>query len=392
MPDNRPRVMVYAGSFDPPTRGHEWMIRSGARLCDRLIAAIGINPAKRCMFSVDERLAMLRELTANLPNVEVTSFGNQFLMDFAAEAGANFILRGLRNELDFRYELGMCNVNADAFPDTDIGTIFLVTPRQFAEISSSTVKALIGPEGWQDKLRRCGYVPESVYWRLRATAEYQQYLPDWLNLWQRLGGNNGTVSPAGGGEGIWREIIDHYNGRCGGLVREYHNFSHIDACLAEFEAVADLAQDELAVELALWLHDFEYFLATTPGECEQLSAEMVGHILVGFTNQPPEFIHKVERLILATTHQGPVADPDARLVADIDLAILGQPPEVFDRYEAGIRAEYSAATDEQFAAGRSAFIRTFLARPRIYQTDLFAARYEEAARANLRRSLDKWSV
>jgi len=386
--------MVYAGSFDPPTRGHEWMIYQAARMCDRLIVAIGVNPAKRCMFSVDERLAMLRELTVDLVNVTVTSFGNQFLMDFAAEAEANFIVRGLRNELDFRYELGMCNVNADAFPNTNIGTVFLVTPRQYAEISSSTVKALIGPEGWQGHLRRCGYVPEPVYWRLRAAAEYQQYLPDWLDLWQRLGGNQGAVRPVGGAEGFFMEIIGYYNGQKGDrpLVREYHNFAHIDACLTEFDAVADLAHDELAVELALWLHDLKYYIPAAPGECERHSAEFVGRMLVGFTVGPPEFINKVERLIMATSHQSPVADPDAQLIADIDLAILGQPPEVFDRYEAQIRAEYSAATDEQFAAGRSAFIRTFLARPSIFQTDLFKARYEEAARANLRRSLDRWSV
>ncbi len=65
---------------------------------------------------------------------------------------------------------------------------------------------------------------------------------------------------------------------------------------------------------------------------------------------------------------------------------------MFDRYEAGIRAEYSRYLDDVFAVGRLNFIRTFLARPSIYQTDLFKARYEEAAQANLRRSLDKWST
>lgn len=386
MPEHTPKIMVYAGSFDPPTRGHEWMIRAGARLCDRLIIAIGINPAKRSMFSVDQRLAMLRELTDDLPNVEVTSFGNQFLMDFASQAGANFILRGLRNEADFRYELGMCNVNADAFPDLAIGTVFLVTPRQFAEISSSTVKALIGPEGWQDKLRQCGYVPESVYWRLRAVAEYQQYLPRWQALWQRLGGRPDA------GDDFWREIIDYYNGRRGGPVRAYHNFSHIDAALAEFDAVRDLCVDPDAAELALWLHDLEYDIGHAPGTFEHRCALYANLLLRRFTNRPPEFIAKVEQLIEATAHQGAAADGDARLVADIDLAILGQPSEVFDRYEAQIRAEYSSVPEEQFKAGRAAFVQSLLARPYLYQTGLFAARYEEIARANLCRSLAKWSV
>lgn len=161
------KTAVYAGSFDPPTHGHIWMMEQGAALFDTLIVALGINPAKKYLFSEDERVEMLRASTAHLPNVRVDSFSNRFLIDFASSAGAQFILRGIRNESDYEQERVMRNVNGDL--DGRVATVFLMPPRGMAEVSSSMVKGLVGPQGWEEVVQR--YVSPAVFGKLREKHE-----------------------------------------------------------------------------------------------------------------------------------------------------------------------------------------------------------------------------
>lgn len=158
---------VYAGTFDPLTVGHLWMIERGAELFDRLIVAIGINPEKKCLFSIESRLEMIYESTnKKLPNVEISTFTNQFLISYAQYVGAQFILRGIRNESDYEYERAMRNINSDL--NSGITTIFLMPPREIVEVSSSMVKGLVGPEGWEKIASE--YVPECVFKKLQEVA------------------------------------------------------------------------------------------------------------------------------------------------------------------------------------------------------------------------------
>ncbi|HEY3415812.1 MAG TPA: pantetheine-phosphate adenylyltransferase [Armatimonadota bacterium] len=159
---------VYAGSFDPMTNGHCWMITQGATLFDELIVAIGENPDKRYLFSLDERLAMLREVVGEMPGVTVAAFEQQFLVNYAKSVEADFLLRGIRDGRDFEFERSMRYVNHDL--DADISTVFLLPPREMVEISSNFVKGLIGPQGWPEVVRR--YVPSPVYPRLLERFAY----------------------------------------------------------------------------------------------------------------------------------------------------------------------------------------------------------------------------
>jgi len=159
------RLGVYAGSFDPLTIGHVWMIEQGVLLFDRLVVAIGINPEKRYSFTLEERLAMLRESLRQHRNLSITSFSNSYLIDYAQQVGATHILRGIRSASDYEYERTMRNINGDF--DPGICTVFLIPPRDIAEVSSSMVKGLVGPSGWKRVVRK--YVPEPVYRRLRIS-------------------------------------------------------------------------------------------------------------------------------------------------------------------------------------------------------------------------------
>jgi pantetheine-phosphate adenylyltransferase len=157
------RLGVYAGSFDPLTIGHVWMIEQGVRLFDRLVVAIGINPEKHYTFTLEERLEMLKESLRQHRTLSITSFSNAYLIDYAQQMGATHILRGIRSAGDYEYERTMRNINGDF--DPEICTVFLMPPRNIAEVSSSMVKGLVGPSGWKRVVRK--YVPEPVYRRLQ---------------------------------------------------------------------------------------------------------------------------------------------------------------------------------------------------------------------------------
>ncbi|MDP1824773.1 MAG: pantetheine-phosphate adenylyltransferase [Archangium sp.] len=156
------RRAIYAGSFDPTTNGHMWVVEQGAQLFDELIVVIGQNPSKKGHWPVEERVAILTECCAHLPNVKVRVFDGRYLVRVAAELGAKYLLRGVRNATDFAYEQTIRNVNSDLEPSVE--TIFVMTPREIAEISSSTVRGMVGFEGWQDVVKK--FVPPPVFRRM----------------------------------------------------------------------------------------------------------------------------------------------------------------------------------------------------------------------------------
>jgi pantetheine-phosphate adenylyltransferase len=158
------RTAVYAGSFDPPTHGHLWMIERGLEMFDRLIVAIGSNPSKSYSFTVEERLELLHASIRSCDRLVIAHFDNRYLVDYAKLMDAKYILRGIRSPNDYEYERVMRHINADMTPE--ITTVFLMPPRDMAELSSSMIKSLTGPIGWEETVRR--YVPEPVFKALAA--------------------------------------------------------------------------------------------------------------------------------------------------------------------------------------------------------------------------------
>ena len=158
------RKAVYAGSFDPLTNGHLWMIEQGLSLFDHLTVAIGINPEKNYTYGVDERLKILNKTLPINDNLDVAYFENLYLVDYATEIGASYILRVIRSAQDYEFESGMRHTNSQL--KKDITTVFLMPPRNLAEVSSSMVKGLIGPEGWEEHVAKM--VPPAVFDEIKA--------------------------------------------------------------------------------------------------------------------------------------------------------------------------------------------------------------------------------
>ena len=132
-------IAVYPGSFDPVTLGHLDIIERTARIMDRVIIGVLNNNSKTPLFSVEERVNMLRSVTAHITNVEVQSFDG-LLVDFVRKNGANGIVRGLRAITDFEYELQLSQTNRIIAPEID--TLFLTTNLKYSYLSSSIVKEI----------------------------------------------------------------------------------------------------------------------------------------------------------------------------------------------------------------------------------------------------------
>ena len=132
-------VAVYPGSFDPPTYGHLDIIERSSRVFSRVIVAVALNIRKNILFTPAERKAMLRKLTRQWGNVEVTEFRG-LLVDFARDQGAHILVRGLRAISDFEYEYQMAHMNRKLAPDID--TVIMMTGERHSSISSNIVKEI----------------------------------------------------------------------------------------------------------------------------------------------------------------------------------------------------------------------------------------------------------
>lgn len=361
------RRAVYAGSFDPVTLGHLWMIEQAAGIFHELIVAIGVNPEKRSTFTLAERLEMLKRCTKRFPNVRVDSFENMYLVRFAEASKVDCIVRGIRNSDDYEFERSMYNINRDL--DPDILTMFLMPPRGFAEVSSSMVKGMIGPLGWEEVL--ANYVPPAVYDRILQA--HSGLLGRWQGLCLRVG--------AGAAAGIgYDTLMGLYNA----APRFFHTISHVAACLRELDAVRREAAAPDALEMALWFHDAVYEAGNPANEVN--SAAMAARVLTA-AQADESFIATVSRLITVTRHDRPPQSPDEALIMDIDLAVLGRSATEFAEYDRAIRDEYEHLSDDRFIPGRRGFLKGLLERGSIYHTELFQLRYETQARQNVAEAL-----
>jgi len=371
---NNEKIAVYAGSFDPPTNGHIWMIEQGSRIFDKLVVSIGINPEKHYTFSVEERLNMLRESLKDCENVEFSDYSNQFLINYAKKIGADFILRGTRNSDDDRYERSMNNINREI--DPNITTVILPAPKELSETSSSMVKGFVGPDGWEEIV--CQYVPKPVFDKLKENYDKESNKKilrfKWNDLCHKL-----DIPDA---QHAFNGITNHYLE----LHRSYHNLNHLINCFNEFDSVKSLLQNPDAVELAIWYHDIIHTNGKKNNETEsvRLAQEFCQDM-----NLDQKFTNQVVENIMATTHTAPVVSQDAKYITDIDMAILGQSSDVFDKYEEQIYQEYSSFyTKSEYQNGRKEFLKKLLEQP-IFLTEFFKNKYEQLAKENIQRDIDK---
>jgi pantetheine-phosphate adenylyltransferase len=152
-------IAIYPGSFDPPTNGHLDLIERGAKIFDVLVVALLRNSAKIPLFSIEERLSMLRETTKQWSNVRVDSFGG-LLVDYAIQSEAQVVLRGIRAVSDYEYELQMALMNRKL--DSRLETIFMMPAETYSYLSSGLVREISSLGG-----SVCDLVPKLVEQKLK---------------------------------------------------------------------------------------------------------------------------------------------------------------------------------------------------------------------------------
>lgn len=200
-------------------------------------------------------------------------------------------------------------------------------------------------------------------------------IDEWNRLWMRLGASQPPKD-------IHVELLKRYSER----HRVYHTRSHLADCLLLLQGNEGLCERPYEVALALWFHDAIY--RTHRRDNEERSAEWLVKV-TSATGIPPDAISRMRALVMATRHAAVPLDRDAQVLVDIDLAILGSSPERFEQFEQQIRMEYKWVPLPIYRRERSKILADFLARPQIYSIEWFALRFENQARANLRRSIER---
>ena len=197
---------------------------------------------------------------------------------------------------------------------------------------------------------------------------------DWENAWDGLA----VCAPAG----LLAQLVACYSEP----HRAYHTLQHLRECFLHLESASSLAARLSEVQLGLWFHDAVY--DTRAQDNEERSAAWARESLRA-AGASSEAVERVHRLVMATRHDAVPEEPDARLLVDIDLSILGAGDERFAEYEKQIRAEYSWVPETAYRQARTRVLASFLERPSIYSTPRFRGLLEQRARRNLSRSLEE---
>jgi predicted metal-dependent HD superfamily phosphohydrolase len=197
----------------------------------------------------------------------------------------------------------------------------------------------------------------------------------WENVWQELAAPRIPYAALD-------ELVRAYSSP----GRYYHNLTHVEDCLSMFDRTRSLALHPEEVELAIWFHDAVY--DTRSSDNEQKSAEWAGEV-IRQSGLEERIAERVAASILATRHLENVSGPDAQLLVDVDLSILGRDPASFQRYEENIRKEYARVPEEVFRQERRKILKRFLDRPSIYYHREYRELFEEQARRNLEGSIAK---
>lgn len=148
------RIAIFPGSFDPITLGHQSIVMRALPLFDKVIIAIGNNTEKRCKYTLEQRMEWIEKTFEGIPNIEVDSY-NELTVDYCKRKNAKYIIRGLRNAIDFQYEQNIAQINSEL--DSEIETVFLLTELRYTNINSSVVREILKFGGDVKK-----YLPENI--------------------------------------------------------------------------------------------------------------------------------------------------------------------------------------------------------------------------------------
>ncbi|MDR1693884.1 MAG: adenylyltransferase/cytidyltransferase family protein [Lactobacillaceae bacterium] len=396
------KIGFYAGSFDPFTVGHLAIVCKALGSYDEVIVGVGVNPAKRGMFNIEERAKLARQTIDDLvegcdnrhingrtfldyevaaiekikknPDIIKTTSYDDLTIDCAIRNNATALIRGERHAGDTVEETQLENMN-NALAEVrgvDIKTDRIMVPKtDLAYVSSSACKGLCD----------CGeYIAAQKF---VAPAVHHELMKKYLyGEFQQIGKHfkldDGEIDIH------FNKLVKHYSQN-----RSHHNLSHIAYGLNQINIYKKSGRkipNIIALKTAMFFHDT---INTGDKFDEERSAKMAAAFM---HKADKKDLNIVRKCIMATKHTDNKTTEDMsleeKIIADIDLAVLGDNRN-FGTYSQNIRKEYSHFDDGKYAAGRTAVLNKFLSKDKIFQTDYFA-RFERKAKDNLKKERGHW--
>jgi dephospho-CoA kinase/pantetheine-phosphate adenylyltransferase len=387
---------VYAGSFDPFTLGHKDIAARAGKLYSKVIIAIGVNSSKTPMFSIEEKIALIKEELKDVKgNFEVVTFEG-LLAHFAVTSKATVLVRGIRGITDTAQESQLASINREQSGYEDLETVFMPARKEYEDVSSSATKELLRNGG---DIRN--YVSHRIEMAMRnklagkngddllnstmdgilspEVAEKIVY-DRWIHLAKRLRVTDSVAREVG------QKVIESYKQP----QRKYHDLVHIAEGLLALDGFRDQIAALDAFELGWFFHDIVYDPSDTKKGSNELKSkqELIDisstlNVATGVTNRAAQFIEAT------IEHKAYESDSDGAFFLDNDLWILGAPRNRYDKYVQDLREEYSVFDDEAFKSGRAKFLQSMLGREQIFKTQHFADRFSDNIKGNLEHELEQ---
>lgn len=362
------KKIAFTGSFDPITKGHIWVVQEGLELAEKVVLMIAVNPSKKYMFSEKERKDMIFKSLVEYgieDRVEIIISRNEYVAQSAMDMGCNYLIRGIRSSNDYDYESLIQKANTEVLGGAK--TIFVMPPRDLESVSSSFIKNFLGPVGWHWNIKK--FISNAVY-----DALIRNYLAACIDKYTGL---NLTGESK---EKFLDMILEYY------ANRPYHNIDHIIHCFQELEWFLNNGENVEQINindvgLAIIAHDIIYGAKQTQLD-EELSAQWLSDYLTSIGQERKEAVD----IVLSTAHLSgkyKVDTLEKQLMTSIDLAILGQRDEIYQRYSDAVRQEYSFVNDKDYTEGRKKAM-DFLSSHTLFLNASFD-KYEDRAKRNMQK-------
>lgn len=358
---------LYAGSFDPITVGHQFLIKEGSELFDHLTIVLSTNKNKISFFSIEERKKQILFFIKDFDNVTLEVVEDEYVVDIAERTNSKFLLRGLRDTVDYGYEQKIESINNQLNPN--VKTIYISSPDNLKTISSSMVKSLIGYKGWQNAIKNM--VNELVLSDI-VRKEMISYIS---KEWKRLAGDSEVSCK------YLKIIIDSYSQS----HRHYHNLNHVMELLQESEQLFTTTdswnlENKSIILYSIFFHDVIYDPMKKDNESES------NKLFLKFAKE-----HKISDIItecvsesiLATANHSKVIDSEiVSYFLDLDLSILGSSSDRFNEYEKQIKNEFYFVPEDIFIHERGKIMKSLL---NPYKTEWGRKRYLKQSQTNLKK-------
>jgi pantetheine-phosphate adenylyltransferase len=374
------KKIAFSGTLDPITNGHMWVIEEARAMADEVAVFISENPFKKPQFPAEQRKSIVEQSVAERGwhNVSVIIVRGDYTARAAKRYGIEYLLRGIRNTTDFDYENLLQQANVDVLNGTK--TIFVMPPRDLGSVSSSFVRGLQGPVGWHWTMQK--FVPGPAY-----TAWILDWLRrEWDSLWQHTPSDAASIQNA-------NKWFDYLTGASayGSAQRHYHNLDHLVHGLSEiavWAANTNASKHDVAtLKKAFWFHDAVY-----NDHANKISNEEASARLWLDSKLEPGNIEDPASLIRATDHfqRNAISHPLKEVMLGVDLAILGQHPDVYDAYARNVRVEYAKVDDVIYQTNRKLVLQHFLAKANageLFNDPYFSDLYQDVAIENIQREI-----